>query len=269
METEPRDDGSSHPPRGIEAWITAVLILIVLIIALALTLGQGMIQRNRKPPAGPSPPSPIATPPVPMEPAALAALEKYFEAPDTASKSQLVRDPTRVRRLMEDHHDRRNHPYQTLGRVSPGHATLLGTTPAVLFQIEPFSGPRYPVAMVWDGQRFAVDWESLTAYGTLDWSEFIERRPTTIEALRVYLSHSPEPENFPSMPESFVSFQIEHRDDPQPIVCIASREVAAVLHPMAGNPRTPVTLEMTWTPIGPGGTKVSRIIRLVTPGWSH
>ncbi len=259
------DGGSAQQPR-LETWITATLILIALIIALALTIGEGLIHRNRKPPAV-APASTIA-PPSPMEAPALAALEKYFEAPDTTSKSLLVRDSTRVRPLMEDYHEKRNHPYQTLGRVSPGHVTELGGTPAVLFQVEPFSGPRFPVAMVWDGTHFAVDWESLTAYGTIDWSEFTERHPTTPQTLRVFISKAADEQKIPGLPAGTGQFQIEHRDDPQPIVVTAEASIADQLTPLTDGLRTPVTVEMTWKPIGPGGAPIASITRLITANWS-
>ncbi|MEO5716626.1 MAG: hypothetical protein ABIT37_24315 [Luteolibacter sp.] len=262
------DGGSTRKPRRLEIWITAALILIALIIALVLTIGEGMIHRNRKPPPAATSPT-VTAPPVPMEAPALAALEKYFEAPDTASKSLLVRDPARVRPLMEDYHDIRNHPYQTLGRVSPGRVTELGGTPAVLFQVEPFSGPRYPVAVVWDGQRFAVDWESLTAYGTIDWSEFTERRPTAPQTLRVFVSKAADEQKIPGLPAGTGQFEIEHRDDPQPIVVTAEATVAAQLTPLTDGLRTPVTVEMTWKPLGPGRAPVACIARLIAPGWSH
>jgi|GEM_PF-5101238 len=267
MSSEDPDGGPAHPPQRMETWITAALILIALVIALVLTIGEGMIHRNRKLPA--AAPLAVTAPPIPMEAPALAALEKYFEAPDTASKVLLVRDPARVRPLMEDYHDKRNHPYQTLGRVSPGHATDLGTTPAVLFEIEPFSGPRYPIAVVWDGQRFAVDWESLTAYGTMDWSEFTERRPTAPQTLRVFISKAADNRKIPGMSAETDQFQIEHRDDPQPIIAMADAEITARLTPLTEGLRTPVTVEMTWKPIGPGGAQVACVIRLFAIGWSR
>lgn len=268
MDEESPDGGPAHPPRRMETWITAALILIALIIALALTIGEGMIHRNRKPQTA-AQTTTVTVPPVPMEAPALAALESYFEAPDTASKALLVRDSARVRPLMVDYHDKRSHPYQTLGRVSPGHVTEFQNTPAVLFEIEPFSGPRYPVAMVWDGQRFAVDWESLTAYGTMDWGEFIERRPTVPQTLRVFVSKIADERKIPGLPAASGQFQIEHRDDPQPIVVTADAETTARLTALTEGLRTPVTLEMTWKPIGPGGAPVTCITRLAATSWSR
>ena len=267
MDAENPDDEATRKPRRIEKWITAALVLIALLIATVLTLGEGMIHRNRKQP-GPVT-SPVGAPPVPMEPAALAALEKYFEAPDTASKALLVRDPARIRPLMEDYHDKRNHPYQTLGRVSPGHAIRLGNTAAVLFQVEPFSGPRYPVAVVWDGRRFAVDWESLTAYGTMDWNEFTERHPAIPQTLRVFVSKIPGDQKIPGLAAGNSQFQIEHRDDPQPIIAAADPEVSARLAPLTEGLRTPVTLEMAWKPIGPGGAPVACVTQVISADWSH
>jgi hypothetical protein len=249
----------------LEAWIAGMLLLAGGLIALVLTLGEGMIHRNRKPVMAEI--SDANPPPTPIEPPALAALEKFFEAPDTASKSLFVRDTARVRPMMEDYHDKRNHPYQTLGRVSPGHRAEIGNGPCVLFEIEPFSGPRYPVAVVWDNGRFLIDWESLTAYGTMDWSEFAESRPRSIQILRVFVSKIPEDRKIPGLPEGSRQFLIEHRDDPEPMIVVAEAGAAATLEPLAA--RSPVTLEMIWKPIGPGGAPVACVSRVAATGWSH
>ncbi|MEO5916838.1 MAG: hypothetical protein ABIS50_21600 [Luteolibacter sp.] len=247
--------------------ITGALILTALALALVFMIGEGLI--HRKPKANPEIPAHIDLPPSPMEPAALAALEKFFEAPDLASKAAFVRDGERVRPMMEDYHNQRGHAFPTLGRVSPGRAASFDEVPMVLFEVEPFSGPRYPVAVVWDGHRFAVDWESLTAYGTIDWSEFLEMKPAAPQTLRVYAQDASETQQLPGTPDGFTCFRIEHRDDPQPLVAIASEEVAAMLKPLVENQRAPVTLEIAWKPIGPGGVPVPQILRLVGPKWSH
>lgn len=249
-----------------EKCIAGALLLITLALTLLFTIGEGLIHRNPK--TKPAAPAPAMVAPTPMEPPALAALEAFFEAPDLASKAALVRDSARVRPMMENYHELRGHPFPSLGRVSPGRAARFDETPMVLFEVEPFSGPRYPVAVVWDGQRFAVDWESLTAYGSIDWSEFIEKQPATAHTLRVFIQTAAEAQQLPGTPAGSKAFRIEHRDDPQAIVAVASTDVAAILEPLVGNRRTPVTLEIAWKPLGPGGTPVPEILRMVAPKWS-
>ncbi|MEO8616316.1 MAG: hypothetical protein ABI600_14315 [Luteolibacter sp.] len=266
MDSEPTP-GPIHRAGRLQTWIIVALLAAGLGIGLVLTFAVCLIHRDHKPTTITI--IPATPPPEPMEPAALAVLEQFFEAPDTISKAALVRDSERVRPLMIDYHDKRNHPYQTLGRVSPGHVTELQNTPSVLFEIEPFSGPRYPVAMVWDGQRFAVDWESLTAYGTIDWSEFTERRPTTPQTLRVFVSKAADDQKIPGLSAGAGQFQIEHRDDPQPIVVTADATLAAQLSPLTEGLRTPITVEMTWKPLGPGGAPVACVTRLIAAGWSR
>lgn len=266
MEPEHEIDPDQRRSSGLEKLIIGILLLAALVFALTLLIGEGLI--HRKPKAEPAIPEQIHTPPARMEPAALAALEAFFEAPDLSAKAALVRDGARVQPLMEDFHERRNHPFPTLGRVSPGHSARLGETPMVLFEVEPFSGPRYFVAVVWDGHRFAVDWESLTAYGTMDWSEFIDRQPAEPQTLRVFIREAAETASQPGTPDPMRSFQIEHRDHPQPLIAATNAEVAAILQPLVENRRTPVTLEIVWKPPLPGAAPVPWIQRMVAEKWS-
>mgnify|MGYP000352460034 CR=1 FL=1 len=250
----------------LEKSIIGILAALGLTLGLALIIGECRI--HRQPAARAAQPVPAMAPPNPMEPAALKALESFFEAPDLTKKAAFVRDTARVLPMMNDYHERRGHPFPTLGRVSPGHVAHFDETPMVLFEVEPFSGPRYPVAVVWDGQRFAVDWESLTAYGTMDWNEFVESQPTAIQTLRVYLQRSTEAEQIPNATAGSKAFRIEHRDGLPSLVAIADAEVAAILAPRVENQRAPVTLEIAWRPLDSSGLSVPKILRLVAPRWS-
>ncbi len=266
MELEHEIDPDKRRSIGLEKFILGILLLAALAVTLTLLIGEGLIQRKPKPEAAIA--KPISTPPERMEPAALAALEAFFEAPDLATKAPLVRDGARVRPLMEDFHERRGHPFPTLGRVSPGHTARLDEMPMVLFEVEPFSGPRYFVAVVWDGHRFAVDWESLTAYGTMDWSEFIESKPAAPQTLRLYIREAAATDRQPGTPNTIRTFQIEHRDHPQPLIAYTNAEVAATLGPLVEKRRTPVTLEIVWQPPLTGAAPVPWIQRLVAEKWS-
>ncbi len=253
-----------------EKSVKGMLLLAAYAVTVVLIVGGSMIHRKQEAniPKPISEPILYSTPPEPMEPAALAALEAFFEAPDLSTKAALVRDAARVRPMIEDFHGTRGHPFPTLGRVSPGQSTTIDANPMVMFEVEPFSGPRYYVAVVWDGLRFAVDWESLTAYGTIDWASFIEKKTTTKQLLRIYAQDTGNLDEFPGTPGGYSVFRISHRDDPQPVSAVADAKVSTILAPWVENQRVPVTLEMEWQPIGPGQAKLPVITRIVSRGWS-
>lgn len=273
MEPGSFEDAGATTPRqmgGLEKTVLGILLLLAFVLCVLFMLGRSLTHRNPKPKPGSESTAnaSLIAPPTRMERPALEALEAFFEAPDFESKASHVRDTERVRPMMEDYHQKRGHPFPTLGRVSPGHATRLNETPMVLFEVEPFSGPRYPVAVVWDGKRFAVDWESLTAYGTMDWIDFVAKQPASTQTLRVFIQDTPDEQSIPGIPTGHATFRVEHRDDPQPLLAAANLGVTNILKPLVERRRTPVTLEIAWQPIGPNGAPVPSILRLVAFGWS-
>lgn len=237
----------------------------VLAAVLAVLLGLGVIQRKKE--TFPPPPPVPEPPPASAEAPALDALEKFFEGADLEEKSAAVRDPERVRPMMEDYHVKRGHPFPTMGRVSPGLPTTAGTRQFVFFQVEPFSGPRFPVAVEWDGFRYAVDWESLTAYGTMDWAEFAAGKPREAQTMRVYLAALPESLRPPGTNERQV-FRAEHRDSDISLAVLAGPELSRELAVRVKNKRVPLTLEMAWNPDAATGGAF-QILRLVMDGWSR
>ncbi|MGJ8632608.1 MAG: hypothetical protein ACSHX7_01705 [Luteolibacter sp.] len=96
-------------------------------------------------------PEPITTPSAPER--ALHDLEKFFEAPDLETKAQFVRDTARVLPLMRDYHLTRRHPFPSLGRVSAGRLAHFAEKKVAIFEVEPYSGSSYPVALIPDNSR--------------------------------------------------------------------------------------------------------------------
>ena len=255
-----------NPGKGLQTAVRDMVLFAAYAVTVALIVGGSMIHRKQQ--AEAPEPFPYASPPQPMEPAALAALELFFEAPDLASKAALVRDPARVRPMIGDFHGTRSHPFPTLGRVSPGQPATFDGKPMVMFEVEPFSGPRYYAAVVWDGRRFAVDWESLTAYGTMDWIDFVENKPAQPQTMRVFLREVAEPDRPPGQWKATTFFLIEHRDHPQPLVAAAADVLAEKLQALTAKRRTPVTLELVWRPTKTDGTPFPWIKTLVSQGWN-
>lgn len=190
-----------------------------------------------------------------------------MEIPDIEAKSAWIKDGERVRSEMENFHDQGGHPYPTMGRASPGQLAQFDGTPCVLFEVEPFNGPRYPVAVVWDGRRFVVDWESLTAYGTMDWSEWIESRPAITQTIRAFARQASR--DFHPTTSGQTGFLLEHRDSPTSQAAVASGEIAERLTALTDRARAPVTVDVSFQPAGPGESPVAVITRLAHPGWSR
>lgn len=265
------EKNESQPAVGtksrIEKSVIGLLLFTAYGIALVLIVGGGMIHRKDADDV----PVPIVyeTPPVAMEPAALVALEAFYEAPGLAAKAALVYDGERVLPMMRDYHETRGHPLPTLGRVSPGQAAEFDGKPMVLFEVEPFSGPKYFVAMVWDGRRFAVDWESMTCYGTMDWMEFTDAQPSASQTMRVFVREAREMLPPPGVGEMVAFFQVEHRDDPQPLVATAADDLVETLRALTTGRRTPVILEMAWERPASGQPPILSIRKLVAEGWSQ
>ena len=265
------DGGDPELPQAggmgsMEKIVIALLLVATAGITIFFFAGETLIHRDKVAKPTVEHTARPVLPPSPMAPAALKALEAYFEAPDLEAKAALVRDAARVRPMFGDYHGTRGKAFPTLSRVSPGRETSSGEMPVVLFEVEPFSGPRYPVAVMWDGQRFAVDWESLTAYGTMDWNEFIRKKPTSVQTMRVFAEEALDSEKPPGVTQGSAWFRLSHREDSEAIVAIASPEVAAAFPPMAGRKEVPVTLEIAWR--SQGGRMAPEIVRLVSLTWS-
>jgi len=253
-----------------EKAIAGLLVAIGVTIAIFSLAGGRLIERDKqaKPTDTRLPADPLP-PPSPMAPAALKVLEGFCEGADLESKADFVRDTIRVRPMMVDYHEKRKHSFPTLGRVSPGKEIRLDDSPAVFFEVEPFRGSRYPVAVVWDGERFAVDWESLTAYGTMDWDDWLETKPTTVQTLRIYVQNATAAEKIPDAPAGLSQFRIAHRDGSEAIIALAHPKVAALFPPLADKKDVPVTIEVAWQPFGTGEVSFPEIVRVVSSTWSQ
>ena len=262
-------DAPDGPPANSRRpiWIEALVVGVVIAAGLAVLLGLGVIQR-KDPDILPPPPPVPGPPPASAELHALKVLEKFFGAADVEEKLATVRDPERIRPMMEDYHVKRGHPFPTMGRVSPGKPVNFGHRQCVLFEVEPFSGPRFPVSVEWDGFRYAVDWESLTAYGTMDWSQFCADKPPEAQVMRVYLGSLLDSMRPPGTPADCRPFRVEHRDSDMSLMAVAGPDLSAVLEKQVAGKRVPLTVEIRWN--SEAATRGAfEILRIVSEGWSR
>lgn len=117
------------------------------------------------------------------------AVRGFFEADTAAAKLAFVRDPVRVRPLMNDYYGRQpmtKVKWQSLGwtlpvdepgyRLGYAQALLEDTSPANIIVEEMENG------------SFLVDWESFVRYGELSWQDFLKMKPSQPKLFRVIAS---------------------------------------------------------------------------------
>ena len=178
---------------------------------------------------------------------ALAAWRGFIEAPDFQERLEFIKDPERVAPLMRDFHEARGHGWPTMAKISHGEIPTQGARRHVLFVVEPYEGRPYAAPLEWTDGAYRVDWEVLTAYGTMDWPELIESRPRETQRMRVFLSPMNERWEDPKLPPDAASFVIEHRSSPEPAVGVARGAVATRLAAAVTAPRTPLRIDVVWS----------------------
>lgn len=267
MTGEPEFENPSKPlPKRSHLALALPLGLFAILAVWALISGWLLIQRKEDPtPAAIE--EPIRQTPVGEEAVvqAMEAWRAFLEAPDLESRIEQVRDPERVGPMLRDYYQTRSKPYPTMGLSSPGKMVTQEGQKMMVFLVEGYEGLTYPVAMVWTGRRFALDWESLTAYGTIDWNMMLETKPEYPQVMRVYLGTLPAELKPPASvigPRQFV--RMEHRDSPESAVLALKPELAHEVLLMVEGKRVPVTIELVWNP----SIQSFELQRLLGKGWS-
>ncbi len=265
-----KDDGNLEFESEASARTRPHLVGMLLGLAATLSLWAVVIgwlvipdtERSRG--TNPAPPPPAPTGPQAVLEAGLV-WDRYVEATDFAGRAELVLDTERVRDLMEDFHRVRGHPWPSMSSRTDGREIRRNGQTVVVFQVEGFDRQRYPVALAWDGERFAVDWESLTAYGTMDWSRLLETRPHETQTLRIYLARLPEELQPPaSRAAGRTFFRMEHRDHPTTAVLAVRPELAPEVFRLTEGLRVPCTAEVAWN----SSISAFELKNLLCQGWN-
>ncbi|WP_411826573.1 hypothetical protein [Luteolibacter sp. AS25] len=252
--------------------------VVVTGVAISVVIATSFLILSFKPQADSSPTAtritaesvPVENLPEDPEAAALEVLEEFFEASDLEGKSRFVREPKRVLPMMRDFYEVRQNPFPTLGRVSAGQISNFGDSMLVLFQIEPFTGGIYSIAVAWEGDRFAVDWLSFSSYGTMNWDEFTDAKPGAAQTMRLYIMNGAELGKPPGLPDNYPNLQIEHRDFSQPLQCFVAPNLLPAFKSLIGrNKRVPVTIEVGWKKLTNDSEPVPYISHFITEGWSN
>lgn len=255
---------SPKPPRRERPILVAGLVLLGLAVVWTLGLGSFLINPRVLPvPERPGPdvfPGSLEA----QQAEALAVWRRFVEAEDFGDRVAEVKDAARVEPLMRDYYQRRGHPFPTMSKVSVGKPGGTAARRVMIFAVEPFSGPGYGVSLEWDGRRYVVDWESLVAYGTMDWYELTETRPTEGQKMRVFLSPLKKGWHRPGLPEGAKSYVMSDREAPDPVTVVARRQVAAAIEAATSGQRRPLRLMLQWS----DELGALEIVRFIGPYWS-
>lgn len=178
---------------------------------------------------------------------AFAAWRGFIEAEGLEDRLAFVKDPERVAPLLRDFHERRGHAWPTMARVSTTRTAVSADFHHLIFVVEPFEGPPYAAPMEWSEGAYRVDWEVLTAYGSMDWYELIESRPQETQRMRVFLSRLKDEWKRPDLPAGAAAFVMEHRSSPDPVMVIARRAAVTDLAQAVDADRVPMRVDVVWS----------------------
>jgi hypothetical protein len=236
----------------------------VLLVACAVLLGAawivGMLNIERA--AVVSTPVPQGVTMLPTCELARAALSGYFAAESDQAKIRYLYDQRRVGGLWRRYYHERGKPFPQLEEILTVTLAEQRDRTVALGEVMLAPGGRQPVAMIWEGDHFLLDWESQVAYGSMDWIEWLETRPSTPQLMRVYLSRAP-----PGMLSAEgPAVVVEYRDALGPELARIMPGMSSELD-FSGRQRVPVTGEFAFRK--ESGVDRLYLIRLIHEGWSR
>ena len=156
--------------------------------------------------------------------AMLSSIGSYLSATTLDEKIRFVRDPKRVRPMMERYYQ--SHPItpQEFSHIDAINFVSFWSKPFVLLTAELESGKKHFLTLEQTGDHtFRVDWETDVYYLPVPWDEFIEKRPTTPTVMRLRV----RPDEFYGFAfrdqSTYECFHLMTRDSPVAIFGYAKR----------------------------------------------
>ncbi len=247
-----RPEASTGTTRFV-AWLVAFGGIVILSVWLYGTLQVKSVS---------APKLEVSTTVQPTLEAAREVVRRYFESPDDEGRIGCLHEMDRVGSLWRDFYHQRAKSLPMLGSIPTGEMVTHEGRVMAFFTLELSPGGRQPMALIWEGDRFTIDWESHVAYGTMDWIEWVESKPTEPQILRVYLS---EP-GIGNERSGERQVAVEHRDSLRPELAEIPAMVDFTID-LKGRQRVPVTAEFQFQERS--GTRILILSRLIYEGWSH
>jgi hypothetical protein len=246
---------------GLQRWVSALLLAVSFIGALAWMTGMICVRRDQVGRESILPAMAEIQPSVDM---ARQAVMDYFSAADDTKRMQFIHDRNRVEPIWMDYHRRRHHPLPILEEIRSAALVEERGRTLALCEVAFSPGGVKPLAMIWEGRGFLLDWESLVAYGTVDWVEWVEARPPGRETLRVYLSSAP-PGPLSETPSRDRIVIVDHRDALSPLPARVDPDAGMQID-FDGRQRVPVTAEFQFRS-DPDGMQL-HLVRILHEGWT-
>jgi hypothetical protein len=200
--------------------------------------------------------------------------EKFLDANSWEERLAYVRDPERVRPLMEQHYSRPgNDDGPVLHREIPEKAEVLVHLSYLMLAITmpDFSVRPLAIERISEDQ-FLVDWESWVGYCGVPWTEFDTHRPTEPFVLRARVFQR-NYFNFGFRDDTWASWQLEDRAGDHRIYGYVGREDPKMIELVAQtedrpNPATPVylLLKVRFPENAPSADQVE-ITEMIGRGW--
>lgn len=201
--------------------------LALLVLAfLALAAGAGLLvllkspgERQPESTAALSPPAILPEDPDQQRALARETARAFLAARRWEDALVFVRSPARVEPFMRHHHGIRGNPMVPAGttitalrRVETGE-----TAPRYLGEARTPGGETLALEVVWTDRGFRIDWERFSAYGTAEWQDILDARPSDSVDLRVYLCRADEAEEGADAdtPELWQRVVLEHPASPR------------------------------------------------------
>ena len=242
--------------------------IAALLLCCALALGMvwmiGMLKVGR-PASVHNPPAEV----IPVQPTielARKSLTDYFAAEREVDKISCLHDGQRVGELWRQYYHERGKPFPLLVEILSATLAEKGGRILALFEVRLSPGGRQPLAMIWEDDRFRLEWESQVAYGTMDWIEWVESKPPSPQVMRIYLSKAPSGPIAGDEGSSRSIVVVEHRDSLGPEMARVAPTVEFDLD-FSGRQRVPVTAEFEFK--REAGTPRLHLTRLIHEGWSR
>jgi hypothetical protein len=124
----------------------------------------------------------------------MKALAAFFEAKDVSAKLPYVRNPERVKPLMENFYGREPMPAFTLRDI--GKMARLDERGYRFGYVQALFEDATPASLLVeedDAGQFRIDWESLVRYGELSWKDFLSMHPVDPKLMRLIASRPTDP----------------------------------------------------------------------------
>jgi hypothetical protein len=273
-ETEP-EDAEEEGLSDRQFWLLASLAVLVFVLGVAWAVKALFGQQTGEVPAAVAPVAPavdeLGTPGGLSEADYNTAGElakKFLASPTLDAVMPLIRDPERVRPLMDEFYNASPWRSTTVRSLAPREVfQTKDQMLAGMVELDDFS--RRPIAFLRTPDGIKVDWESYVAHGEVPWERLAEVRPTLSVLMRVRLT----PDDYYNLDftdaRTYACYRLTSHDTTHRVYGYARRDsvvYARLLERVRPNAFTMPTVRIRFKEAGLSDDQVE-ITEVVSDGW--